>query len=132
MTSLPLTGFSVFHHADGANRPEKAPRDLELMKPGLLAGNPRDTFYTAETHRYAGDTEKAVHFYRMRLALNGFEEERWYAKYQIAVLTRNIDALFEVWRERPWRHEPLTGAARLIAEMFPDGRGDTLFLEPAP
>lgn len=130
--SQSLTGFLVGHHADGANRPDKYERDLALMKQGVLDGNPRDTFYTAETYRFAGETEKAIHFYRMRLALNGFEEERWYSAYQIAVLSGSFEALIRVWGERPWRHEPLTAAARLVAEMNPDAGGDGLFLEPAP
>jgi glycosyltransferase involved in cell wall biosynthesis len=132
VAKAPLNGLYVFHHADGANRPDKFRRDLELMKPGLLSGDPRDTFYTAETHRYAGNVEAAIHVYRMRAALNGFEEERWYAKYQIASLERNVEALFEVWRERPWRHEPLTAAARIVAEDNPVAGGDILFLERPP
>jgi glycosyltransferase involved in cell wall biosynthesis len=127
-----LRGFKVFHHADGANRPEKFERDLELLKPDMLAGDPRATFYTAEAYRFAGQTAKAVHFYGMRTMLNGYEEERWYARYQIAVLTKDVEALFEVWRERPWRHEPLTAAARLVASEHPAADGDCLFLEPAP
>jgi glycosyltransferase involved in cell wall biosynthesis len=132
IVKAPLNGFGVFHFADGANRPEKAERDLELMKPGLIAGDPRDTFYTAETYRFTGRTKEAIHCYRIRERLDGFEEERWYSSYQIAVLTGDFDALFEVWRERPWRHEPLTAMGRLIAEQNPTAGGDVLFLEPPP
>jgi glycosyltransferase involved in cell wall biosynthesis len=128
----PLNGLYVFHHADGANRPDKFERDIELLRPGVLAGDPRATFYTAESYRYAGQVAQAVHFYGMRTMLNGFEEERWYARYQIAVLTKNVEALFECWRERPWRHEPLTAAARLVASEHPAADGDILFLEPSP
>lgn len=128
----PLNGFFVYHHADGSNRPEKAERDLELLKPGLIAGDPRDTFYTAETHRYIGNLEAAVHVYTMRLALNGFEEERWYSKLQIAAIREDMEGLFECWRERPWRHEPLTFAAKLVAMHNPTAGGDVLFLERPP
>ncbi len=132
IVSRQLSGLFVYHHADGTSRPEKFERDLALLKSGLIRGDPRDTFYTAETYRYAGMDAKAIHIYQMRASLNGYEEERWYAEYQVAALTQNVERLLEVWRERPWRHEPLTAAARIIAAENPQANGDGLFLERPP
>lgn len=66
--------------------------------------------------------------YARRAAMKGtWEEERWHAAYWAARLRRDVNGLLAVYRERPWRHEPLSHAARFVAE---DGaRDDLLFLE---
>jgi glycosyltransferase involved in cell wall biosynthesis len=124
-----LNGLWVTHHADGSNREEKLQRDIELLKIGFRKRDPRAVFYTAEAHRYLGHDEQAALIYDIRAELNGWEEERWYAKYQAASLRKDVYALFELWQERPWRHEPLTAAGRIISEVNPDAGGDRLFLE---
>ncbi len=110
----PLTGIYIIHHADGGNRSVKNERDLKLLTPGFQAGDPRDTFYMAQTLRYRGKDAAAIGAYSMRTRLGGWDEEVWYSKYQIASLKGDVEGLIAVWREKPWRHEPLMQAARIV------------------
>ena len=126
-----LKGLSVFHHADGANRGDKFERDIELLRDGFRARDGRAIFYTAQSHANLGHIEQAALIYDLRASMNGWEEERWYSAYQAARLRRDVEALIEVWRERPWRHEPLTEAGRIISQTNPTAMGDVLFLEQA-
>lgn len=126
----PLRGLVVTHHGDGAGRDGKLERDLELLEAGVAAGEPRATFYAAETLRYLGRTDEARAMYARRARMHdGFEEERWYAAFQSAALEGSIGHLIVAWSQRPWRHEPLTAAAR-IAARDPRCATDLLFLEP--
>ncbi len=121
-----LLGLTVIHH--GGHREGQFENDLELLRPGFHAGDPRDTFYFAETLRFLGRTNEAIAAYQARAAMAGtFEEERWYAQYQAAKLAGNVSGLLEAHRSRPWRHEPLSAAARLVASQ--GTRDDLLFIE---
>jgi hypothetical protein len=121
-----LLGLPVTHHGDGSNREGKLERDLELLAEGTRAGDPRATFYTAETLRFLGRTDEAIRAYNNRAAMGGFEEERWFARYQSAYLRADVEGLLAAWRERPWRHEPLQAAAALVAAE--GARDDILFV----
>jgi hypothetical protein len=125
----PLNGLWVTHHSDGSNRAEKFQRDIDLLHEGFRARDPRAVFYTAEAHRFLGHDEQAALIYDLRAELNGWDEEQWYSRYQAARLRKDVEGLIEVWRERPWRHEPLTAAGRIVSELAPDANGDRLFLE---
>jgi len=127
----PLTGLVVEHHGDGSSRDEKLERDLALLQPGVEAGDERSTFYAAETLRYLGRADEAALLYRRRAAMGGWEEEAWNAAYREAELRGDVEGLIEAWRRRPWRHEPLTAAAR-IAARDERAAGDVLFLERLP
>lgn len=122
-----LLGLTVTHHGDGSNRDGKLERDLVLLADGAASGDPRSVFYTAETLRFLGRTQSAIVMYDRRANMRGgFEEERWYARYQSARLREDVEGLLATWRERPWRHEPLQAAAALVAA---DGaRDDILFV----
>ena len=126
----PLLGLTLRHHGDGADRgPEKLERWLSELEPGYRKGDPRDTFYYAETLRYLNRTVEAVAVYEERAAMNGYEEERWYATYQSAKLRSDMNRLVEAWQLRPWRHEPLTAAARIAALLGEHVSDDVLFRE---
>lgn len=124
-------GLELDHVGDGSARAGKLERDLLLLKPGLERRDPRATFYMAQTLRDLGSDRAAAVLYDRRSTLNGWEEERWYATYQAARLRRDVEELLEVWRARPWRHEPLTAAAAIVACDL-RAAGDSLFLEPVP
>lgn len=124
-----LSGLVIEHHADGVHREGKLERDLELLAPGVLAGEPRAVYYSAQAYRDLGETERAIGLYRRRAAMGGWEEEAWHAEYRAAQLAGDVDALIRAWRRRPWRHEPLTAAAQLARERGADS-ADALFLEP--
>lgn len=123
----PLNGLTLHHH--GSSDPQKFVDTLERLRAGYEAREPRATFYYAETLRDLGRTEDAIHVYRERAAMtNGWDQERWYAGYQAAKLSGDVEELLFVHRQRPHRHEPLQAAARIIAAR---GTADELFVEVA-
>ncbi len=119
-------GLTVRHHADGRNRETKHERDLELLRPGYEANEPRATFYFADALACLGRTDEAIEAFTKRAGLGGFEEEAWYASYRAASLAKDPAALVRCWEARKWRHEPLTAAARLAAQAQ---HADVLFNE---
>ena len=76
-------------HADGANRPDKTVRDIALLeealrtevRPGLVE---RYTFYLAQSYFELHEWDKAAVCYANRVAMGGFDEERWYAQMRYA------------------------------------------------
>jgi glycosyltransferase involved in cell wall biosynthesis len=118
-------------HADGANRPDKTARDIALLeealrtetRPGLIE---RYTFYLAQSYFEVGSWETAIDYYKRRVALGGYDEERWYAQMQLALCRCNMgDQSGFVWemlaayRMRPQRAESLYELAKFFRE-----RGD--------
>ncbi len=110
------TSFHVVHHADGANRPEKFERDLQLLGEDLRDNpdDPRTVFYLARTYEDMGDLTRAATCYRARTRLPGWEEETWYATWRLGrclVESGRVDegtgVLWRAWGTRPWRAEPL-------------------------
>jgi glycosyltransferase involved in cell wall biosynthesis len=74
-------------HADGANRPDKAKRDIKLLKDAKKADkkaearpNERYMYYLAQSHRDAGNIEKAAKWYKRRVEAGGWDEEVWHAQ----------------------------------------------------
>lgn len=115
-----LEGVSILHHADGGSRAHKLQRDRELLEYTLheQPGNPRATFYLAQTYRDLADLSRAEEFYRRRSEQSTTDEESWYAAVQAADLRARHDAdrgiaeLLAAWDRRPTRAEPLYLAAR--------------------
>lgn len=123
----PLNAESLTLHHHGSSDPQKFVDTLERLRPGYEANEPRAVFYTAESLKDLGRTAEAITVYRQRAAMtNGWDQERWYAAYQAAKLSADVEELLFVHRQRPWRHEPLTAAAKLIGAQAHD---DVLFLE---
>jgi glycosyltransferase involved in cell wall biosynthesis len=115
-------------HADGANRADKLARDVALLEeaigretnPGLIE---RYTFYLANSYFELHEWDKAAGYYKRRVALGGFDEERWYAQLRYAhccsamgdVLAA-VWALLQAYHMRPQRLETLHDLARLFRE----------------
>jgi glycosyltransferase involved in cell wall biosynthesis len=104
--------------------PEVYRRDAELLERSLSAhpDDPRSEFYLAQSYRDSGDLEKALTWYRRRLADPvGWDQERWYSAYQIGVLLERLErpheriaaAYLEAFELRPTRAEPLVALARV-------------------
>ena len=97
-------------------------RDAAVLESALIddPSNVRYVFYLAQSYRDARCHDRALYFYRKRATMGGFEEEAWYALYQVAcmheVLGHVDDALLgylAAFDRRPSRAEPLYAAAKL-------------------
>lgn len=117
-----LESLVVHHHADGGSRADKLQRDAELLARDLRdqPGDPRSTFYLAQTQRDLGRLDEAAELYGIRADAGGWDEEAFYARFQqgtlLARLGRDAEAtaaLIAAHRQRPSRAEPLVELARL-------------------
>ena len=119
-SEAPLDALIVHHHADGGSRADKFTRDARLLERDLESDpdNPRTLFYLAQTLRDLDDDQAAIDCYERRVALGGWDEERFYAAFQAGSLRARrdqdeaIDALLSAWELRPQRAEPLFELAR--------------------
>jgi glycosyltransferase involved in cell wall biosynthesis len=114
-TQQPLEQLVVCHGGDGGNRPGKFERELQLLQ-GDLERHPDDRrtiFYLAQTMRDLGRIDEAISLYRRRAELGGWDEEVFYAKWQIGRLLVAQGAigaegeLLDAWAFRPSRAESL-------------------------
>lgn len=119
-----LDAFSV-RGGGGASR-EKLERDLVALTAAFAddASDPRTVFYLAQTYRDLDRIPEAITYYRLRCELNGFDEERFFARYQLGVLltehvsfAEGAEELLRAWRERPQRIEPLRALSRAAANV---------------
>lgn len=119
-TTRNLTEILVHHHHDGSSRAHKLERDRTLLETDLRreANNPRTVFYLAQTYRDLGEHERAIELYGRRAKMDGWEEEVFYALYQVGVLLARrgewpeaTTALIAAWEYRPTRIEPLYALA---------------------
>jgi len=114
-------GLRIRHHGDGGTRDQKLERDLRLLNQELLddPANPRTHFYLAQTLRDAGDLVTAVEHYQRRVELGGWEEEIFFAQYQVGLLENRLgreactESLLRAWDLRPTRAEPMYHLARI-------------------
>lgn len=109
---------------DGARSsdPLKYLKDAALLEEALKQrpNNARDVFYLAQSYRDAGLVEAALKYYKKRVELGGWEEEVWYAMFQVARLSEAaerpapevVHAYLEAYQRRPSRAETLTAFAR--------------------
>lgn len=101
-------------------------RDLLLAEVERNPADERSTFYLAQTYFNLGDFASAITWFKRRLELGGWDEETYYAKYQIAESMSRLgepwadvqDAYLRSWEFRPTRAEPLYAiAARYRTEQ---------------
>ncbi|MCC6213834.1 MAG: glycosyltransferase family 2 protein [Polyangiaceae bacterium] len=125
-----LSGARTLGFFDSArNRDPKAKyaRDIETLERALerQPTDARYVFYLAQSQRDAGRLEDAIATYARRAAMGGWEEETWYARYQVAVLSERAGrpveeveaAYLAAYELRPSRAEPLCELARLHREQ---------------
>ncbi len=104
--------------------PDTYRRDAELLARELAKtpDDPRTQFYLGQSWRDAGELERALEAYQARAANeNGWDQERWYAMFQIAAILERLDrpvevvsdAYLTVWAAMPSRAEPLVALARI-------------------
>jgi len=112
--------FYVEHHGDGSDRINKFTRDIDLLTRDWNEDetNGRAAFYLARTFQDFGQLAQAVYWYRKRLALPGWIEETFYARYCLGMCLLDMGAmeegcghLWHAWAEQPQRAEPLVALA---------------------
>lgn len=119
----PLDAIVIEHHADGNSWSHKFERDLGLLTAELEQdpGNARAVFYLAQTCRDLGRATQNKHMianaighYQRRADMGGWEEEAYFAQFQVGALHSEIDqwpqamdGLIRAWEMRPRRLEAL-------------------------
>lgn len=121
-----LAGLSLTHFGDGGMRADKYERDARLLTEALKDNpdDPRTVFYLAQSHYYLGNFAEALAYYQRRVALEGWDEERWYAMYMTGRCRQALGAAWEIaledykraYEARPWRIEPLYEIVRHYRE----------------
>lgn len=114
-----LPGLRTKPHRDGARArdPSTYRKDALLLEKALIdePDNARYVFYLAQSYRDCGDLELAIRHYRRRLELEGWYEEAFYSRYQIAMARERLghpwpevmEEYLAAWQMMPDRAGPL-------------------------
>lgn len=91
--------------------PEKLERDIKLLaaEHGRNPLDARTVFYLARSYDDLDQAREAIHFYRLRASMNGWEQERFYARYRLGVLLCETVSYWDGARE-------LLAAAEMLPE----------------
>ncbi len=125
-TELATDFIHIDDIGDGGCKSDKFVRDIRLLTEGIEKepNNERYYFYLAQSYRDSGQPEKAVEFYKKRIAKGGWAEEVWYSYYSIAKLYLYLKKPFkaEKWamkayKIRPTRAEPLFFLVQYFREV---------------
>jgi tetratricopeptide (TPR) repeat protein len=123
-TRQTLVGPKVVIAHDGARSrdPQTYLKDAALLEESLREdpANARNLLYLAQSYRDAGQLARSRAVYLQRAAMGGWDEEAWFALYQVAVLTERLGAepaevafaYLNAFQTRPSRAEPLLRLAR--------------------
>jgi len=134
-----LDAWWVIHHGDGRSNDAKLSAALVELEGSFAADpfNPRTVFYLAQTHRQLGNVDKAIFYYRLRCEMGGWDEELYYARYQLGcLLTEHVsifdgaEVLLRASRERPSRIEGLRALANALNAVADQAKtpDDVLFV----
>jgi tetratricopeptide (TPR) repeat protein len=121
-----LAGPRIEVREDGARGrdPSTYLKDIEVLKRAVQQdqANTRYAFYLAQSYRDAGLLPDSLHWYRQRAAMGGWDEERWYCLFEVAMLLERLaaprqevrEAYLAAYAARPSRAEPLYELARYL------------------
>ncbi len=123
-----LPELHLLHFGDGGMRSDKYERDIHLLRAELEKepDNLRNLFYLAQSYRDNGQPEAALHWYRERVNKGvGWQEEQWYARYQVASMLQQtgaewpqvLESYLEAHAARPGRLEPVYQVIKYYREM---------------
>ena len=125
-TQLEWPHIVVLHDGARARDPETYERDAAILERALAdePQNARYAFYLAQSYRDAGLPGKARDAYRRRAVMAGWDEEGWYALYEIGRMSERLAApvaevqaaYLAAYQFRPQRAEPLYQLARFHRE----------------
>jgi glycosyltransferase involved in cell wall biosynthesis len=112
-----LPEVSLIDFGDGGNKSDKFQRDVRLLTASLQENpnNPRDAFYLAQSYRDLADFGPATYWYDKRSKMVGWDEETWYAAYQVGAMQDKIgikwsqvqQSYLDAFAMRPTRLEPI-------------------------
>ena len=137
-----LADFWIDVRAEGARSqdPKKFEKDAAVLEAALLQepNNARYVFYLAQSYRDAGQFALARTRYEQRASMGGWDEEVWYALYQVARLSALLGddkalimaAYLRAHSARPSRAEPLVALAHYL-KLQPDWPLAYLFAQAA-
>ena len=118
-----LDSLWIMDIGDGGCKSDKFSRDINLLTKGIEEepNNERYYFYLAQSYKDSGNYEKAIEYYVQRVQMGGWNEEVYFAAYQISncYMALNKFAEMEYWalkatEIRPCRCEALY----LLAKFF--------------
>lgn len=119
-----LPAPTVQQHHDGARAhdPSTYAKDIAILESAVRdePQNARYVFYLAQSYRDGGRAADAKRAYQQRVAMGGWDEEVWYALFQVAALSERLNepadrvaaAYLAAFNARPSRAEPLVELAR--------------------
>jgi len=89
---------------DGGAKADKFERDIRLLLKGLEENpnNDRYTFYLANSYSNIQQHEKAIEYYKKRIAIGGWHQEVWFSYYSIGKSYRtmgDIPQALHYWME---------------------------------
>jgi tetratricopeptide (TPR) repeat protein len=120
----PLAAPTIFVRHDGARARDPATylKDIAVLEAAVRdePNSARYVFYLAQSYRDAGKLNDARATYERRATMGGWDEEVWYALFQIAVLTERLGdspqrisaGYLRAFQGRPSRAESLVELAR--------------------
>jgi len=129
-TATVLRGIEVASYSDSArnrNKVDKYRRDARTLLSAIRdePEQPRHWFYLGQSYAGAGEFMRAHDAYARRAHNpDGWDEERWYALYQLAPLEELLghhwrqvrESYLRAFNARPWRAEPLWAAGVLSTD----------------
>lgn len=104
VSQIPKDVLFIKDIGDGGAKTDKFLRDVRLLEKGLeeLPNNDRYLFYLANSYRDSGQQQKAIEYYKKRIAVGGWIEEIWYSYYSIGKCWRDLkdmDRAIAAWME---------------------------------
>ena len=77
--------ISINDIGDGGCKEDKFERDIRLLEDDLKndPNNTRTHFYLASSYKNSGNINKAIEYFKKRIALGGWIEENWYSRYEL-------------------------------------------------
>jgi glycosyltransferase involved in cell wall biosynthesis len=123
-TAAILGGLEVHSYSDGGRNQDKTAKylkDAAACRAEIRRepNEPRHWFYLGQSYAGAGEFLKAIRAYERRIEMGGgWDEELWYAMFQLAPLGQLLGyhwrdvlaAYLRAFNARPWRAEPLWAA----------------------
>jgi tetratricopeptide (TPR) repeat protein len=103
-------GIYINDIGDGGAKADKYERDIRLLMKGIEdePNNARYHFYLAQTLKDSNKKEEALVYYKKRIDFGGWDEEVWYAHYQMVgcylALEKPDDA--EYWANKGYSYRP--------------------------